>query len=568
MWSYSQSASVSGIISEDVMFIYKTFPVLSSMRAIIQVDVYYPINSVRKQGNYPMMGIYTTGDHINIIQRCTHVDHGQFINRDMHPVITIAQNHSRSLRCEMDNMAVLHCTGNITVQDFIPRNFSFSFGFYCSQIGPTSSLKGLIYNISITDQTNEAKCFELSHWDICYRYLQYGVDVNLFGRQNKPTDQWWSAILTDSKYNMSCYQHRVEFLCYMFVSKCDPNSNRIIPPCREMCHDYKDGCYQGASFDCDYLPPLVGDVPCFYEPVWCKDPPIVKNALVFTNFSYRGKYLLPTVAEYSCTEGFKLHGNKLTKCFRSGQWSLTPDCSAEQRNFWLLLLLPVLLILLTVLVSIIVCTQKMKRDHIFKRHRRQRRPSHLTEIKLMDETLIPLKRTKKSPEKPRRHVDAIVIFNFDSDNNFILNKILPELGEARAFKLCIHSRDFIIGRKNNIEESIGNSNSAIIVMSQGFVDSIWCPEEFEHCCQENRNYPAFNLFVIMMQPADTLANMSECMKTFINNKTYLQKDDHELFSKMATQLGEARQPENHEVSCNSNESLGNRSSDEEQIETL
>ena len=112
----------------------------------------------------------------------------------------------------------------------------------------------------------------------------------MFGRQNKQTDRWWSAILTDSKYNMSCYQHRVEFLCYMFVSKCDPNSKRIIPPCREMCHDYKNGCYQGAPFDCDYLPPLVGDVPCFYEPVWCKDPPTVKNALVFTNFSHRGQY--------------------------------------------------------------------------------------------------------------------------------------------------------------------------------------------------------------------------------------------------------------------------------------
>ena len=56
-------------------------------------------------------------------------------------------------------------------------------------------------------------------------------------------------------------------------------------------------------------PPLAGDVPCFYEPVWCKDPPTVKNAQVFTNFSHRGQYLLPTTAEYSCVEGFKLHGD-------------------------------------------------------------------------------------------------------------------------------------------------------------------------------------------------------------------------------------------------------------------
>ena len=46
------------------------------------------------------------------------------------------------------------------------------------------------------------------------------------------------------------------------------------------------------------------------------------------------------------------------------------------------------------------------------------------------------------------------------------------LEEDRDFKLFIHSRDFILGRDiiDNIEEAIEGSNSAIIVMSQGFVD--------------------------------------------------------------------------------------------------
>ena len=78
-----------------------------------------------------------------------------------------------------------------------------------------------------------------------------------------------------------------------------------------------------------------------------------------------------------------------------------------------------------------------------------------------------------------------------------------------GFKLCIHSRNFAPGGdiKDNIEDAIEGSNSAIIVISQGFVDSMWCKEEFTHCYIENMKDAAFNLFVIMMLPADTLVNI-------------------------------------------------------------
>ena len=60
---------------------------------------------------------------------------------------------------------------------------------------------------------------------------------------------------------------------------------------------------------------------------------------------------------------------------------------------------------------------------------------------------------------------------------------------------------------------------------------MWCKEEFTHCYIENMKDAAFNLFVIMMQPADTLVNISPYMKTFFANKTY-----PELLIKLATHL--------------------------------
>ena len=146
------------------------------------------------------------------------------------------------------------------------------------------------------------------------------------------------------------------------------------------------------------------------------------------------------------------------------------------------------------------------------------------------------------PVKRNRVFDAFVLYHFDSDDDFVVSCVLPELEETRDFKLCIHSRNFTPGRdiKDNIEEAIEGSNSAIILLSQGFVDSIWCKEEFTHCYIENMKDPAFNLFVIMMQPADTLVNISNYMKTFFTNKTYLQVDDPELFAKLAAQMENLR----------------------------
>ena len=76
------------------------------------------------------------------------------------------------------------------------------------------------------------------------------------------------------------------------------------------------------------------------------------------------------------------------------------------------------------------------------------------------------------------------------------------------------------------------------------MDSVWCKEEFTHCYIENMKDSAFNLFVIMMQPADTLVSLSNDMRTLNDTNTYLNVNDPELFSKVAIHLENARQPDN------------------------
>ena len=93
---------------------------------------------------------------------------------------------SKTLKCATDNATnMIHCKGNITVQDFIPRKFSFSLGFKCNLIGTNVSLKGLVYNISVHRQTNKTNCVSLSLGltDKCYPcfYSIHSAMSNLLG---------------------------------------------------------------------------------------------------------------------------------------------------------------------------------------------------------------------------------------------------------------------------------------------------------------------------------------------------------------------------------------------------
>ena len=76
--------------------------------------------------------------------------------------------------------------------------------------------------------------------------------------------------------------------------------------------------------NCDYLPSLGGDIPCFYKPVTCRSPPSVKNAAVQSiSVNYNNYSVLDTI-DYSCNEGFKIEGNKKISCMYSGEWSTPP----------------------------------------------------------------------------------------------------------------------------------------------------------------------------------------------------------------------------------------------------
>ena len=146
-----------------------------------------------------------------------------------------------------------------------------------------------------------------------------------------------------------------------------------------------------------------------------------------------------------------------------------------------------------------------------------------------------------------RQFDAFVCYDYtEKDQVFAEETPRIELEENQnpPFKLCLQRRDFQAAWDImwNIRNAVTNSNSAIIVMSQNYVNSLWCKEEFEQCYMEHMKDPACKMFVIMMQPEKELVNISQYIEIFFRHKTYLEKDDPKLVKKIADYLTRVKLP--------------------------
>ena len=246
--THSLTASASGSTPRGKNFFHKKFPVPPAKYAMIEVDVLIPRDQVPKTTLF--MGIYTTEDNADIKRRCTHNQYGQLGNKNLYTVLRSYLDLSGPLSCRY-NWA-LDCTGEISIQDYTPRNFSFSFGFFCHQ--GFRLLPDLQCEMTI-HVTNETTCDKVSAEHMCHRHMQFGVLPNL----RRQTFNYFEPLPSC----LQLFQISTKFLCYLLMYECDPESNQIIPPCMEMCYDYINLCdYHLGSWkhwkyiNCSYLPSL------------------------------------------------------------------------------------------------------------------------------------------------------------------------------------------------------------------------------------------------------------------------------------------------------------------------
>ena len=253
--------SVKGTIEEDTTWFLSDLSVRPAMRASIEYNIRYP-----KGGPPPVLTFYYMGqDSPNLQQRCNAKMHGQLFNQ--------------KLAIPLEDNFWSNNYGIIEIQDFEPKSYFFSLGFECGE--RKGNLKGLKYEVTIYDESNQISCNDLSKVDAeridrCDRSYQYAAIPNQVGDTDVDDavsdmngfldnlDDAGRAQFVPKILNTvykDCLKRLKPFLRQIFLPKCLPKENKILLPCRDTCKSLLEDCILSDDFrfyadaNCDYLPP-------------------------------------------------------------------------------------------------------------------------------------------------------------------------------------------------------------------------------------------------------------------------------------------------------------------------
>ena len=322
--------TVFGQINTDTSFYYGKLSDVSSKVATISYSIKFKTTNTEV-----MLEIYTTEDDLNLNTKCSNDRFGQLRNENLHTPLTPRATPHRFTTCTSDNMDsnILHCVGKTTIQDYIPRKYGFSIGYLCRDL-ERPSLKGSLFNFTISEQTNSTNCSRIEHHGNdeflrCHELYVYMSLLNMVGDPTwKHMKSWMSSgavlpyiTLLFITNQILCHQHMREMLCYTFYPKCDSNK-QLIHPCKETCHELLEAClgniksalksinFPGSRYgispkiditkevNCDYLPSLNGSIPCHYKPVTCRSPPNVVNTRIINGLEDNGIYQAMSHLQY------------------------------------------------------------------------------------------------------------------------------------------------------------------------------------------------------------------------------------------------------------------------------
>ncbi|KAK3093784.1 hypothetical protein FSP39_020177 [Pinctada imbricata] len=124
--------------------------------------------------------------------------------------------------------------------------------------------------------------------------------------------------------------------------------------------------------------------------------------------------------------------------------------------------------------------------------------------------------------------DAFISYAAE-DGDFVHKILLNKLEKEHGYKLCIHARDFEVGRiiADNIAENMSSSRQALLIMSRNFCKSKWC--RFEQLIALDRwlNHESGPIVIIMLGELNS-RNMDKDTKTLLKTTTYAQWTSNEM----------------------------------------
>ncbi|XP_028326142.1 toll-like receptor 21 [Gouania willdenowi] len=121
--------------------------------------------------------------------------------------------------------------------------------------------------------------------------------------------------------------------------------------------------------------------------------------------------------------------------------------------------------------------------------------------------------------------DAFISYN-SSDEQWVMDQLLPNLeGNGSTFKLCLHHRDFELGRYivDNIVSAVYSSRKTVCVVSRNFLQSEWCSLEMQLASYRLFDEHRDVLLLVFLHPiSERQLSSYHRMRKVMLKKTYLQ----------------------------------------------
>lgn len=134
--------------------------------------------------------------------------------------------------------------------------------------------------------------------------------------------------------------------------------------------------------------------------------------------------------------------------------------------------------------------------------------------------------------------DAFISYN-SCDEQWVMDQLLPNLeGNGSSFRLCLHHRDFELGRDivDNIVSAVYSSRKTVCVVSRNFLQSEWCSLEIQLASYRLFDEHRDVLLLVFLEPiSERQLSAYHRMRKVMLQKTYLQWPDSDCTNPMQAQ---------------------------------
>nr|XP_034302016.1 toll-like receptor 1 [Crassostrea gigas] len=118
--------------------------------------------------------------------------------------------------------------------------------------------------------------------------------------------------------------------------------------------------------------------------------------------------------------------------------------------------------------------------------------------------------------------DVFVAYNSD-DRIWVISEMIPRLENEEHLKLCLHDRDFQVGKLivDNITDAMHRSRKILIILSNSFAQSHWCRFETMMAQLRSINHGENTVVVVVLENILT-KNMNNSLHLLLKSTTFIE----------------------------------------------